>query len=300
VSAGALGAVVNPAAGGGRAGKVWDALVAGDPRLAAVPVVRATDTGGARAELAALLDTGIERLIVCGGDGTAHLAANVVLDGDRGDRVALGIVPAGTGSDFSRAIGLRSDPGAALDTILTAEPKPVDVVRVRTDDGRSRYSLNVASAGISGLVDQAVEAAPSRGKLTYVKAVLAVFHRYEPVRCRVITDGEEFYDGPVLILAIANGQAFGKGMRIAPHARLDDGLADVVLVGPAPGWQLPFRLPQVFLGRHLGSRYVTWRRAARVRIEPADDLPPFDLDGEPYPSGPAEFDLLPGALRLLA
>ena len=124
--------------------------------------------------------------------------------------------------------------------------------------------------------------------------------RYRPVRCRVVVDGEAWYEGDILVLAIANGACFGRGMRIAPQAQLDDGLADVVLVGGVPRWQLALRLPQLYRGTHLESRYVRWRRGRDVRFEPLAPLPPFDLDGECFASAAARFTVLPGALRVLA
>ena len=112
-------------------------------------------------------------------------------------------------------------------------------------------------------------------------------------------DGELWHDGGVFLLAVANGRSFGKGMRIAPRAEVDDGFADLVLVRPLPGWLVPFELPRLYLGRHLGSRYVDWRRARHVRLVPAGALPPFDVDGETLPSGAADFELLPAALRFV-
>ena len=115
-------------------------------------------------------------------------------------------------------------------------------------------------------------------------------------------DGELWHDGGVFLLAVANGRSFGKGMRIAPRAEVDDGLADLVLVRPLPGWQVPLQLPRLYLGRHLGSPYVDWRRARRVRLEPAGGLPPFDLDGETLPSGAGRVRTPPrrSAFRLVA
>ena len=122
---------------------------------------------------------------------------------------------------------------------------------------------------------------------------------YTPNTCRVELDGEAGYEGGIFVLAIANGRSFGRGMRIAPRAELDDGLADVVLVRPLPRWQIPLRMPALYLGRHLDQPHVVWRRARRVRLEPAGPIPPFDVDGELMASGAASFELLPKALRFL-
>jgi diacylglycerol kinase (ATP) len=87
-------------------------------------------------------------------------------------------------------------------------------------------------------------------------------------------------------------------MRVAPQARPDDGLFDLVLVGEVAGWELIRRLPQLYFGRHLGARPVRYRQAREVRLEPLAPLPVFDVDGETYPSGAATFTLVPGALAV--
>jgi diacylglycerol kinase family enzyme len=112
-------------------------------------------------------------------------------------------------------------------------------------------------------------------------------------------DGEPFYHGPAFLWAAANGPTFGKGMRVAPPARLDDGLVDVVVVGDLPRWILPLRLPQLLLGRHLGKPKVHYRQARRVTWEPLAPFPPFELDGETMPCAAADLLVHPGGLRVL-
>jgi diacylglycerol kinase (ATP) len=291
--------VVNLAAAGGRAAGVWERL-RGTAGLAGARLVQARDAVAAAHELGALLDQGVERLLVVGGDGTMHMVGNVLLARRDAAQVPVGLIPVGTGSDLARALHVPTDPHAALERALAAAPRPLDVLAVATDDGRQRYVLNVASAGISGVVDTAVNAQPHRGRAAYLRATIGAVRRYRPVPCRIVADGEPWYEGPLFLLAVANGTSFGRGMCIAPQARTDDGLADLVLIGAVPIRQLLLRLPQLYRGTHLGSRHVRWRRAARIRLEAAAPLPPFDLDGDVFPSAAAEFTLLPGALRILA
>jgi diacylglycerol kinase (ATP) len=140
---------------------------------------------------------------------------------------------------------------------------------------------------------------PHRGRAAYLRATLAAVWSYRPAGCRLIVDDERWHDGAVLLVAVANGETFGRGMRIAPGARLDDGLANVVLVRPVPRWQLPARLPQIYRGTHVRTRYVRTGRGARVRLEPAPGFPPFDLDGETFPAAPCDITVLAGALRVV-
>jgi diacylglycerol kinase (ATP) len=252
-----------------------------------------------RQELGTLLDQGADRLIVVGGDGSLHLVGNLLLERDLGRDVSIGLMPVGTGSDFARTLGIPKDHRRALDRALGAQPRPLDALQLRTDDGRRRFVLNVASAGISGPVDEAVNAIPGRGKAAYLVATLGALRRYRPAPCRVVVDGDLWHEGGILLLAVANGSSFGRGMKIAPRASVDDGEADIVLIRPVANWQLIFRLPQIYLGTHLDSSLVRWGRGRTVRLEPLGEVPPFDLDGEVFPSAAADITLLPGALRIL-
>ncbi len=294
-----LVAVVNPRAGSGRGVEIWERLLTAEPRLALARVVRAADADAAHKELEEAVDQSVERVLALGGDGTAHLVANHMLLRGIGDLVSLGLVPIGTGSDLARALGIPTNPHAALQRALSGMQKPLDVLRVESDDGRQEFVFNVASVGISGVVDQAVNALPRRTALSYLRATLGAIARYRPVPCRVEVDGEVWHEDALLLVAVANGPTFGKGMRVAPGARPDDGEADVVLVRPVPRWQLPLRLPQIYRGTHLRTRFVRVGRALSVRLEPAPTMPPFDLDGETFPAAPATISVVPGALKVV-
>jgi diacylglycerol kinase (ATP) len=291
---------VNAAAGGGRAGRVWDRLLDHRPELSDARLVLAGDVASARHQLDELLSGDAEAVVVLGGDGTAHLVANRILEAGRGGDVALGLVPAGTGSDLARCLQLPRRPQAALDRALTCEPRPFDVLEISTDAGERRFVINVASAGISGAVDMIVNAIPGRGQATFMLATLQALWRYKPVPCRVTVDGEELYDGPFFVVAVGNGRFFGRGMKVTPDAEVDDGLADVVVVPPVPLWQLPYRMPQFLSGRHVALEKVLSKRGTSIRFEPRGDFPPYDIDGEVFPSGAATVRLVAGALRILA
>lgn len=292
--------VVNPAARGGRAGRLWEELRAAVPRVADAAVVRAESPDAARQALVRRLDAGARRLVVLGGDGTVHFSGNLLMQLGLGHRVALGLLPTGTGSDLAAGLGVPSDPRAALERLLSAEPRAMDVIELDTGEGRRRFVLNVASAGLSAAVAAAVAAVPNRGAVAYLRRTLSALRRYRPTRCRVRVDGEDWHEGEFLVVAVANGSRFGRGMRIAPSARVDDGQADVVLIEPASLLQLHLRLPQLYLGRHLNSRLVRWCRASTVSIEGVPSLPPLETDGEPLTAAVARFTVLPGALRVLA
>ncbi len=296
----ATAVLINPAAGGGRAGRTWRRLLQATPELERADVIEAADAAAGRAELARRLESGVERVLAVGGDGTAHLVANALLESGRGAEVAFGLVPAGTGSDLARGLGLPRRPLAALRRVLAAEPREIDALEIEVDGGERRFAVNIISAGMSGAVVPAVNAHPKKGQLTYLTCTLSALVRYRPVPCRVEVDGEAFHDGSFFLVAMANGPYFGKGMKVAPKARLDDGRIDIVLIPPVPLWHLPYRLPQFLTGRHVKLPIVRCARASSVRLEPAPGFPLYELDGESLPSGPATVRVLPGALRVLA
>lgn len=301
---------VNPRAGSGRAARVWEALRTRHRLAERATVVMADDPASAAAQLDVVLAGAAgsgtarnaarppRRVIAVGGDGTAFLAANRLVASPRRDALALGFVAGGTGSDLAANLGLPKRPEAALARALEAAPSPIDCLRV-TAGGERRVVLNVASAGLSGLVATRVNARATRGPGVYLGATLGALAAYRPFRAAVEVDGEPWFRGAIYLLAVANGRCFGKGMRVAPEARVDDGLADVVVVGAMPRWRVPLELPRLFTGAILRARPVVWRRGRRVRLLPEGAMPPLELDGETLPAGPAEYELVPGGIAVL-
>lgn len=234
-----------------------------------------------------------------GGDGTVHFAVNRLHASGRLGEVVVGVVPAGTGSDLAHTLDLPRRPEAALEAALGSEVGGIDLLRVVTAEGE-RVCLNVASVGISGLVAGRVNLQRRRRPTVYLTATLRALVRYRPFWGRVLCDGETLHEGGIFLLAVANGPTFGRGMRVAPEAKVDDGLADVVVVRPMRLWQVPFRLPRLYTGTILESPATVWRRARTVRLETDEPLPPLELDGETVPGGPFEIRVLPAALRVAA
>ena len=292
--------LVNPTAGGGRAERAWGRMLGAAPDLGDTRLLLPRSAEEARARLDAELERGVDAVVAIGGDGTVNLVVNRILELGLGECTACAMIPAGTGSDLARCLALSRRPAAVWHGIRHAAPRPIDAIEITTDSGQRRFAVNIASAGLSGLVGDRVNAVPQRGHLTYLLTTLGALRDYRGEPCRGLVDGEEIYDGSFFLVAVANGQYFGKGMRVAPAAVLDDGLAEVVVIPPLPLWQAPWRMPQFLTGRHVRWASVLTRRGREVRFEPHGKLPSFDVDGEVIPSGPATFRLLPGALRLLA
>lgn len=287
--------VVNPAAGGGRAGQLWKRLEPLARSVAEVEVYAPRDRGESVAAMRKAVARGVARVVVVGGDGTIHLAVNELMGAGTGRSQALGIVPAGTGSDLARALKLPRHPEQALRRALLGPVRHLDVGCCETADGRYFFA-NIASAGIGGLVDSLVNAIPNRGRAAFLKATLTALRTYRPVNLAIEVDSEPWHQGSAFLVAIANGTSFGKGMKVAPDALMDDGLFDIVLVGPVSGLQLLRRLPQVYFGRHLQARPVSVCRGCSVRLTPMGEMPPFDMDGETYAATATTITVVPSAL----
>lgn len=292
--------VVNPTSGGGRGRRRWLRLRAAVPEIEAAPLIMADSAEQASDALRQRLEAGgIERVIAVGGDGTAHQVANALLATANPSPVALGLVPVGTGSDLARHLGLPRQPIAALRHALGAAVRAFDVIALSASDGRRRHCINIASGGLSGAVVRAMGHNPRRGQLSYLGATLAALWAFRPGACRVWVDDQEIFDGPLFLVAVANGEYFGKGMRVAPRAESGDGRLEIIVIPPVSRWKLPWRLPQFLFGAHLRWPGVLHRQGSRVRLEPASGFEPFELDGERFEVASLSLEVQPGVLRML-
>lgn len=295
----------NPRAGRGQAQELADRTRAEAIARGHEADLLPTDRAGATDSLADEIAAGaIDRLIVIGGDGTIHHAVQAAAQ----TSVVVGIVSAGSGNDLVRAVGLdtTSDagstaatdagPAAAIERAL-GPAAPVDLLRIG-----ERYGITVATLGFSVAVNRRAEGMGwPRGASKYTVATvleLVDLHRY-PLTIHLDgrrPDGERLDVAPNLV-AVANTSIFGGGMAIAPDARPDDGLLDLVLVGPASRTQMLRVLPGVRSGRHIDHPAVEVHRVTRVTIESAE---PYQVwaDGEAVGSTPTGIEVVPGALRL--
>jgi diacylglycerol kinase (ATP) len=293
---------VNPAAGKGRgthAGAVVATRLAKDG-VDVVPV-SAPDAATLEDRARQALTEGGDTLVVVGGDGMVHLGVNVVA----GTPCRLGIVAAGTGNDIARGLGLRLDDpdGAARDVVRAVEAGsvvPVDATRCTGVAGvpGGRWFAGVLGAGFDAVVNERANGWRwPRGHLRYDLAILRELPVLRPREYVLDLDGER-WETPAVLVALANGPAYGGGMRICPDARTDDGLIDVLVVAPLSRTALMRLYPRVYAGTHVTDPRVTVRRARRVRLE-AEGIVAY-ADGERLGALPVTAEAVPGALQVLA
>ncbi len=252
---------------------------------------------------------GAELVVAVGGDGTLHEVANGVLEA--GGTAAVGYVGLGTGGDFRRTLGLTHRLDAYVEAIASGRERQLDVgkVRYRAEDGKtkSRFFVNIVSAGMGGLVDRYVAQSPRAfgGRAAYFLAsarALGTIRRGR-LRCDVVLEGER-HERVVesFVIAICNGQYFGGGMHVAPMAKADDGRFEVISMD-APS-KLAFSLSsrRIYAGTHLSTpgvqHFACDRLALDLENEPARPVFLVDVDGEQLGGLPLEIEAVPSALRV--
>ena len=186
---------------------------------------------------------------------TAHRA------GDR--RTTLGLIPAGTGNDLCRGIGLDpDDPPAAAAVIAAGHTRPIDVIRIG-----DRYVGGVLATGFDALVNRRANAmAWPRGSSRYTLATLAELRVFSPLRYRLVLDGE-VREQEAMLVAVGNTGSYGGGMRICPQADPFDGQLDVTIIHPVGRLKLLRLLPEMFSGKFARDACVEQLRVREVTVE---------------------------------
>ncbi len=234
---------------------------------------------------------GYDIVIAVGGDGTANEVANGLV----GTRAALALFPMGTGNDFARALGYPSQARDLPSFLSRGTRRTVDV-----GEANGRVFLNVAGVGIDGEVAARAKAHARvvGDRLAYVTASVAAIGMYRPLQMSVRLDGEE-QSGRFLVAIASNGTHFGRGMRCAPDARLDDGLFDVTLAG-ALGMLASVRaMARVYKGTHVDGRSIVASRARAVDIE-VERSTAAQIDGDVVHVKRLTLRVRPSALEVIA
>jgi diacylglycerol kinase (ATP) len=241
----------------------------------------------ARAAVAA----GCERVVAVGGDGTMNEVAQALLH----TPAALALVPCGSGNGLARHLGL---PGA-IDQALTLLVRPeAGIATVDTGIAAGRPFFNAMGLGLDAEVSRRFNQLVRRGLPAYARTALAAFRAHRPENCR-ISDGGRSETLEALLIAVANSDQYGNGARIAPGARIDDGLLDLVAIRPVGLPGAAVLAARLFLGSIGQSSHVRRWRGTHFRIErAAPGL--IHTDGEPHAAAATiEVAVVPHSLRVV-
>ncbi|MEZ4334658.1 MAG: diacylglycerol kinase family lipid kinase [Myxococcota bacterium] len=301
--------ILNPASGGGATGRAADALVArAEAACGPLDVVTTVAPGDAIALARRAAERGVARVLVAGGDGTTGEVVTGLIAGARcaTARPCLGLLPVGSGCDLARTLGLPRRLEEALEIVAGGNVRELDVGRVELGDGQGerivRCFANEVSAGLSGdTVRLAPELSARVGpRLGFLAGALAAVASHVPFDASIDIDGDRIHDGPVSLLAIANGCYFGAGMQVAPDAAIDDGWLEVVLARGLSRRAIVTHLPAFYLGRHGRHPQVSFHAARRVEVVPKSGSAAVEVDGDGGFALPLVAECLPGALRFFA
>ncbi|HEX5247154.1 MAG TPA: diacylglycerol kinase family protein [Gaiellaceae bacterium] len=293
--------LVNPASGNGATGRRWPELAHRAAALGLHGDTLRSERAGHLIELAERAARGGAELVVAvGGDGTLNETINGLMRGGGGPELAT--IPLGTGMDFVRTYGIPTHFDDAVRTAVEGRARAIDVGRVtyRTWAGteEERYLGNVGSVGMSAAVAQRANGMSKAlgGRATFFYALVRVFLAWQNTVVDVVLDGER-RSARMHDVIVANGQYHGGAMWLAPEARPDDGLFDVLLIGDVNKLDFATTAPKLYRGTHLSHPKVDLVRARVVEVEAAETLP-IELDGEQVGTTPARFEIVPGALRV--
>lgn len=232
-------------------------------------------------------------IIAVGGDGTVTEVAKGIIRRGYG---TLGIIPGGTGNDFIKTLGISKDPREALETIRQGKFTKVDIGLAN-----GYKFLNIGSIGLDAEVVHTVQTLKKqiKGRLSYILGVFITLIRFKRKDVIIEIDGKHERKGLVLF-AIGNGKYYGGGLKMIPHAELNDGYLHGCIVKDVSKLRILTILPEVFKGKHLRhKKYAEIFKCKGVKIHSQEDIY-MNLDGELFsPGKEIEFSLADEKLNIL-
>jgi diacylglycerol kinase (ATP) len=289
---------INPTAAFGKNSAAGDQTVSAlEAAGFRVTALRAESFDLLRGQLNRALTLTPDALVVVGGDGMVSLAVNMVAQ----TSVPFAVVPAGTGNDLARGIGLPVGELARCITLmvesLSREPQRLDLGRITSTDGSEvRWFASILSAGFDAIVNERANAMHwPKGKSRYTLALLLELFALKPVRYSLTVDGVQREESAMLI-SVANNSTMGGGMRVTPEASMRDGLLDVFVLRPLSRLRFLRLFPRVFAGTHVTEPEVLIERGKTVVLD-APGIVAY-ADGERVWALPVHVDVVPAAVRV--
>lgn len=292
--------IANPAARSGRgAHRIEEAEAALRPLLSEGSLEVRPTTHPRHAEELAAGAQGFQTVLLLGGDGLVNEAVNGLMQHPATVRPALGVIPAGSGNDYAKALGMSTDTTRACRQLFAGTARPVDIGRVN-----DRWFAETLSFGLDAAIALKTmdlrERTKRRGTVLYLESGLdQVLHHLRTWRYVVSLDDRGAQSGESVTFAVQIGPYYGGGFEICPGASLDDGTFSLCIAHP------PVTVPRALLiflcaknGHHTGFRQMELSRASTLHVE-FEEEPPAQVDGEPLRSRAFDITMNPGALRVI-
>jgi len=284
--------IVNPKAGITPKSKVVIELLAGNliPSSRFIPEVLFTERAGHATEIAKdAIERGADIIVASGGDGTVNEVACALIN----TGIPMGILPAGSGNGLARCLGISMSYALALRTIMRGNTKLMDVATVN-----DQLYTSIAGIGFDAHVARKFADTYIRGVISYMKIVLNEYSAYKPVTYKLTIDGVEM-EKHALMIIFANGNQFGFNTRIAPDAKVDDGLLDVCIIKKMPVSQLLNLGYHMMKGTTVKTGFAEYFKAQNITIDNISD-PFMNIDGEPkMMQSPVKIGIIPLSLRVI-
>ncbi len=300
--------VVNPNSANSKTGRQWPAIEKRlEHAIGNFQVQLTKKTRDATHIVATALEEGATRIIVVGGDGTVNEAVNGFFHGSTpiNPEATLGLIPRGTGGDLRKTLGIGRDLDECITVLAEENFRTMDVGLVSFIDHHgqevTRCFANITSFGIGGLVDQLVNNSTKAfgGKASFIIGTLRALFSYTNKQIHLVVD--DGFDEEIVAnnVVVANGQFFGGGMWIAPEAKIDDGLFDVVILGDLSKLELVGLSKKIYKGAHLDHPKVKFLRGRRIEATCSEQAL-IDMDGEQPGRLPITLEVIPRVLKVYA
>jgi diacylglycerol kinase (ATP) len=287
--------LLNPGAGSADALADDDALGVLRERYRDVRIVEGRVPGDLVKLAARAVRDGADVVVAAGGDGTLNEVLNGVARVRGGlSRVALGLLPLGTGNDFARTVGIPTEPAEALACLARGRVRRLDVVRLN-----DRLFINASGGGFTAETSSRVSGRLKAwtGRLAYLVGGVHALLEHQPVLTEVRLDGRRLTI-PLQLFAVCNGCTLGGGHTLAPEALPDDGWLDVCLVHGESTLDMVTLLPRMSSGDHIDDAQVVYARARRVSLHFAAPTK-VNADGEVLVTTQCHYEVLPGAVQFV-
>lgn len=284
--------IVNPKAGITPKSKVVIELLAGNiiPASRFIPEVVFTERAGHATEIAkTAIENGADIIVASGGDGTVNEVACALVN----TNIPMGILPAGSGNGLARCLGISMSYAFALRTIIRGNTKLMDVATVN-----DTLYTSIAGIGFDAFVAKKFAESSIRGMLSYMQIILQEFSSYKPGKYSLTIDGVSI-EKQALMIVFANSDQFGFNTRIAPDAKVDDGLLDICVIRKMPVSQLLNVGYHSMRGTLNTTAYAEYFRGKEITISNIEDQL-MNIDGEPkIVTAPVTISIKPLSLRVI-